>query len=281
MADLTKSTPRPDALVDRIGAEIADAKQTYAGGLAALRGPGHATTNGYLDGLDDEAGLIPLGGFFSDETLGATGDSPPPENNVDVRDKIYRRATVVGVASRGDIGKLVFATDDSVLTLTAPSANAFPIGMVIEWHTSTTCDVAMWGMIAAAAIALGGAGRETICLGSFDVTIAASANLATGIVAPCHGLITDLYAVIDGADLVGASGAVDLNLEIGGTNVTGGVVSLVIGSPTAGSKVAGTAITAENRIHQGDLIDVEAVVTTAFTTGRVNLYATIQRELGM
>jgi len=282
MTELTASVSNPVAGANRLSIEIADAVQLYAGGLAALRGPAHATSQGYADALNDEVGHIPLGGWWSDETLGDTQGDPVvnPENNVDIKGKVWRRKAVTGVASRGDIGKLVYASDDNVLTLTRPAANALPLGVVVEWHTSTTADVLLFGFETLAAISLGGGGSELMCLGSFDVTISASANLATGLVMPCHGVFTDFYAVIDGADLAGAGGDVDINLEIGGTNTTGGVISLLIASPTAGTKVSGTAFTGAQRFHEGDLVDIEAVVNTAFTTGRVVLYANVQRELG-
>lgn len=75
--------------------------------------------------------------------------------------------------------------------------------------------------------------------------------------------------------LVGAGGAVAVNVEIGTTNVTGGVVSFAIGTPTVGTFVAGTAVTAANAFSATDTISIEWVVTTAFSAGAVIIYITI------
>lgn len=75
--------------------------------------------------------------------------------------------------------------------------------------------------------------------------------------------------------LVGASGAVAVNVEIDTVDVTGGVVSFAIGTPTVGTFVAGTAVTAANAFVAASTIDIEWVVTTAFTAGAVIIYLTI------
>lgn len=283
MTDLTASTPRTvSAREIRISTQIADAVQTYAGGLAALRGPSHATTQGYLALLDDAPGLIPLGGFFSDQTLGATSSSPVPKNNVDVSDKVWRRATVTGAASRGDIGKLVYATDDNVLTLTRPADDSLPMGCVWEWHTSTTCDVFMFGFATLCAIALGGGGGDLIYLGRVDFATLADGNVLASIPLPGHGKILSFFAITD-TTLVGTGGTTLLNLEIGGTNLTGGVITLATDPGAAvGYNSAGTAITAANEFHDGDLLDVEAASSGGTrTSGGAGLYITVARELGM
>ena len=77
----------------------------------------------------------------------------------------------------------------------------------------------------------------------------------------------------------GGGGTVDYNLEIGGTNVTGGVVTIADGD-VQGDKKSGTAITGAAVFHEGDLIDVEAVVGTANTGGRFDLFAKVIRKPG-
>ena len=65
-----------------------------------------------------------------------------------------------------------------------------------------------------------------------------------------------------------AAKAAALNLEIGSTNVTGGVVSLTSANCTPlGAVVDGTAITAANTFGASDTISVEASGVTAFVEG--------------
>jgi hypothetical protein len=88
------------------------------------------------------------------------------------------------------------------------------------------------------------------------------------------GRIVRLDAVIT-TTLVGAGGAVTVNAEIDTVDVTGGVVTLAIGTPTVGTFVAGTAVTAANTFTAASVLDIEWVVGTAFTAGAVTLLLTI------
>ena len=56
---------------------------------------------------------------------------------------IIRKHAVTGVAAVTDVGKLVYATDDQTLTLTA-NTNLKAIGKIVRWHSGTTCDVLMF-----------------------------------------------------------------------------------------------------------------------------------------
>lgn len=74
------------------------------------------------------------------------------------------------------------------------------------------------------------------------------------------------FAVTDPATT--AAKAAALNLEIGTTNVTGGVVSLTSANCTPlGAVVDGTAITAANTFGASDTLSVEASGVTAFVEG--------------
>jgi len=65
-----------------------------------------------------------------------------------------------------------------------------------------------------------------------------------------------------------AAKATTLNLEIGTTNLTGGVVALTSANCTPlGAKVAGSAITDGNTFASGDTLSIEASSTTAFSEG--------------
>ena len=74
------------------------------------------------------------------------------------------------------------------------------------------------------------------------------------------------YVVVD--PVTTASKASTINLEIGTTNVTGGVISLTsAGMATLGTVIDGTAITGNNTGSATDTISIEASSTTTFIEG--------------
>jgi len=74
-----------------------------------------------------------------------------------------------------------------------------------------------------------------------------------------------------------ASKAVDLNLEINTTNVTGGVLQLTSSNcATKGDKVAASAITGNNVFGAEDSISIEASNVTAFAEGEGVLMISIE-----
>lgn len=71
--------------------------------------------------------------------------------------------------------------------------------------------------------------------------------------------------------------AASLNLEIGGVNVTGGVIALTSANCTPlGVQVAGSAVTANNVGTAADTISIEASSVTAFAEGAVVALIRIQ-----
>jgi len=74
-----------------------------------------------------------------------------------------------------------------------------------------------------------------------------------------------------------------LNLEIGSTNVTGGVLTLTLANQqtTYGQVVAGTAITGNNVGSETDTISIELAASgTAFSAGAGDIILTIQNLEG-
>ena len=120
---------------------------------------------------------------------------------------------------------------------------------------------------------------ETI---SFHLPVidAGSGNKITGyLLGVKHGAGTIISVdahIVDA--LVGSGGAGTINCEIDGTNVTGGVVTMAIGSPTQGLRLAGSTVTAANAFTASSVLDVEIAVGTAFTAGSVRLDIVILRS---
>lgn len=89
------------------------------------------------------------------------------------------------------------------------------------------------------------------------------------------GTIKSVAFVVTTVVTTGAKAA-DLNLEIGTTNVTGGVVGLTSANCTPlGNVVAGTAVTGNNVFTATDKLSVEAANVTAFVEGEGVLLITV------
>lgn len=111
-----------------------------------------------------------------------------------------------------------------------------------------------------------GAGVQTIAL---HVNLAALANgdILTNYTPGYKFKVLSVAFAVEVA-VTTADKAADLNLEIGTTNVTGGVLSLTSANMTPkGAVVAGTAITAANTGSAAATLSIEAANVTAFAEG--------------
>lgn len=108
-------------------------------------------------------------------------------------------------------------------------------------------------------------GKYTVTI---PVTLATLTNAAQFQVTPGHKgrlLAMDFYTHTPGT---GAGATCTLTPDIGGTNVTGGVVTPTLASTSdRNEKTAGTAITAANSFTATQTITVTGSATTAFTAG--------------
>lgn len=121
------------------------------------------------------------------------------------------------------------------------------------------------GNAAATAIAAG-AGTYTVAL-FLDLADIADGDLITTYV-PGHRFQVNKVDFRVGKAVTTAAKAADINLEIGTTNLTGGVVGLTSANCTPkGAAVAGSAVTGNNVGTATDAISVEAANTTAFAEG--------------
>jgi len=113
-------------------------------------------------------------------------------------------------------------------------------------------------------------GTNTKSVLSFPVTLAnitGTMDVVTNYIAGFAGSITKFSFIVT-TPVTTASKAATLNLEIGTTNLTGGVLSLTSANCTPlGAVVDATAITANNTFTSTDSISVEASSVTAFTEG--------------
>ena len=275
--------------ISAVTKQVADTLILFHRAKAALRGPGHATsaTIGDIAPFAAVAGNIPMGAARPHKAVSAgsdesvTGDasaSPEPTAGVELEAYLLERKAVTGVTDDADSGKLVYLSDDDTLDIARP-AIAIPVGIIVIGHSAAVATIFMFSFEAMVVIAIGGGGKTLVNLGHFDGPTLANGDIRTAMVSPAHGLITEVFAMVDIA-VTGGGATVLINLEINGTNLTGGVVTIAE-NDAKGDKKAGTAVTADNRIHEGDLIDIEAAALSALTTGTFDLYMVVEGQPGL
>lgn len=104
-----------------------------------------------------------------------------------------------------------------------------------------------------------------------DLAVIADGDLMTAFTPGFAGTIEAVQLVVTDP-VTTAAKASTLNLEIGTTDLTGGVLALTSANCTPlGKIVLGTAITADNTFGATDTISVEATSTTAFIEGQGSL----------
>lgn len=275
-------TTRDGKTLNALAFEVLNAEVVWPGEFQAVGGPTHGTAaaQGRQDRFTGAAGEIPVG-FPNDKV---TGDTTPPSTGKilgtnDVRCMV-RRIPCTLTGDRTDVGKVVYMTDGNAWTTTRPTLG-IPYGIVVEPISSTEAWIMNFSFEVLCALALCGSGSTTWFLGLMTAG-AATGNVATGIVAPFHGKILNFYGIVvveaTDADVVHA-----INLEIGGTNVTGGALAWDF-DDAVGQKNSATAITAANEFHEGDLIDVETTASVAGTVadpGLLALYVDVEAMPGL
>lgn len=272
---LSADTPRDTSTANGTNAQVANTAIAYDGGFQAMGTASHGTaaSRGRVFPFTGAAGEFPIGFAIQGKVTGDTSATPPTTTSIWLADTRVNSCPVTGLAGTvADNCKWVYATADGTFTLTRPSdPNGDPVGLTIQFKTSALCDVIFFGVGTKCAMSAGGGTKRTWNLGSYVNYRASSGNVATSIIAPCHGRILGVYA-----ECVNVNTDVDvsstLNVEINGTDVTGGVVTLAA-ADTAGQKKSGTAVTAANVMHAGDLIDIELTVGTAGTATDPGLYS--------
>lgn len=269
---LAADTARLTAKRSHIYPQVVNAAVIFAGGFCAIGNADHGTAanKGRSYPFSIAAGAIPVG--WAEAGVTGTGSSAN-KSQLLVEGRVIEQLAVTGVTAITDVGKWVYATDDGTFTLTRVAMN-IPIGIIVDWYSGTSCDVYMLSFGELLALqACGGVARTWLV--GVGTAGAATGNMATGIPAPCHGAIQSVFGVVI-VEATDADVVQTINLEIGGTNVTGGVVTYQFDS-AVGAKLAGTAVTAANVFHEGDLIDIETVATVAGTVadpGLVAIYCT-------
>lgn len=259
--------------------QVVNTSVVYAGGLLQLNSSLDATaaSRGRIAAWNDEDEAIPIGWAINGIT-GDTAASPIVQGRVSLESGVLKGVTVAGATGVSSVGLPVYASDDNTFTTTRPTLG-IAVGFVSRWITGTTADIYRFSTEVMYVLQLAGAGQQLWNLGVSSPR-SSSGNLLTGIQAPHHARILDVYTIVGGA-LTGAGGSSTVNLEIGGTNLTGGVVTITTAAGAVGTKATDTAITGANVVSEGDLIDVELAVGVGFTGGFINVYAEVEEIPGL
>lgn len=213
-------------------------------------------------------------------------------------------ATSVAVSSWASIGQVIFISDGTnwghFEVLTKPSATSF----TLEWlnypnDAVGTTVIASGATVSPAGVLATFAPPTAITdnsTGTASNTIAAGVGIETlmfQVHLPSLGVgaselmtnytlgyafkILAVDAVVETVG-TGAGATMNLNLEIGAVNVTGGVVNPTLANTaTAGALISGTAVTAANTGTAADTLSIEvAAGGTVFTAGVIMLLIRVQ-----
>jgi len=163
---------------------------------------------------------------------------------------------VTAGAAITDTGRPVFVEDDQTVNCYDP--DGIYAGTVSEWISATSIRINYNTVNTSVPVVV-----------TLPITLSKLANgdIVTNWTPGFSGLIESIDFIVHDPATTAAKLS-SLNLEIGTTNVTGGVVALTSDNCTPmGAKVAGTAITALNFFDADDTISLEAASTTAFVEG--------------
>lgn len=245
-----------------------------------------------IEFADDAENLIPCGlieGATDGNSDHLTGNGTYKANAVG---GVIVYWSVTGASAVTDVSKYVYATDGQTLTLTQPTAG-IPAGVVVEHITGTYCWVYLFDYVEALQLSRAGLGTQYEVMdlgivGSNTLGGTSALTLLTLLASTSHYKFISFHAQPFSYDTGIIAGSQALNLEIGGTDVTGGVLTLTYeycdAAADLGTNITATAITAENEVHQGDVVQIEMAASgTGFTAaklGAFKLLAVIQRLPG-
>lgn len=150
MTDLTRTDPQtesPESTSLGFSFTVRDAVQIFAGSIAAANSAAAAAGDGFAEGYDNLVGIVPLGGFFSEQELGDTSLDRPPVVSVGLGNRIWRGVAVTGTTNDAtDLGVLVWADSDGPPLLLADPGNAIPLGFVLRVPTAGFADCYMFSI---------------------------------------------------------------------------------------------------------------------------------------
>jgi len=296
MADTTVAQDRSFQRMDIFlqNWKIKNAEVMIPGGWTSLD-----IDTGLVENAEDASGLLPVG--YTQNAALETSAPFTGTNNATEADPgvtvlgggVVKDLTVTGVSAYSDIGSQVFATFNNTLTLTRPSDDAAPMGVVVRKSratTNTTADVYVFDFPQSAILGLAGGTKRREWIGRVDsvgLEGTAAINLVTGYQLWGRGKIVAVGFLCEEFDAGITAGSQTLTAEIGGTNITHPTWTIAFGDMDLQADVGvftQVVPTAANTFSDGDLLDIELVASgtgfTASQTGSARFYIDIENILG-
>jgi len=254
---------------------VKNGSTVFIGGLIALE-----KGTGFVVAATGAAGEIELGPAVPDRTAlssagGITGNLAGGQFvGVQMQALILQDQSVAGLTAVTQEWEFVYEVDDELYTLTPHGKT--PAGWIDRYLTGTRGDLFIMSTEARQTMAAQGGATKLVNLGTYSA-VSATTQVATGIELQGKGKIVSVFGIVSQA-LVGAGGDIDVNLELGGVDITGGLIEFLT-ADARGDKKVGTAITALNTFENGALLDIELVQNTAVTDGMIQIFALVENSL--
>lgn len=236
--------------------------ERYEGEIIALTVKAGTTIyKGSLVSVDATGYAIPSGNTASTVFMGVAMEGGTAGQTI----RVYRRGifkfAIPATATIADVGQRVYVADSATVTKTV--GNGVYVGKIIKVESATS----VWVDLEYGAPATGTVADRSILTIPVKLAKLANGDIVTAFTPGFAGTIEKIsFVVTDPATT--ADKAATLNLEIGTTNLTGGVLSLTtVACGTLGKVTDATAITGNNAFKDDDTISVEAADVTAFTEG--------------
>lgn len=214
--------------------------------------------------------------------------SPTATNwDVNVSGVQILNAAVAGLTSANYAGDTVYLSTDNYADFTLTwSAGAIAIGRVAAYVSSGVGHVQCFSFEESKALAFDADGNVTVKLLALTLSAESTGDVTGGtslFTFGGGGAIVDFFAKVT-TPTTDSNADATFNLEIGTTNLTGGVITIGDTSDAVGANQAGlsavygatvgaTKITAANTFSATNTMSVECVVSNAYSDGAIELYA--------
>jgi hypothetical protein len=252
---------------------VKNATTLYAGALVGL------DANGFLDRWADTAGHRFMG-VCTQTVTGNTSATPAVEAIVDVSGVTLVDVPISGTFVQGDVRQRVYCSTDNPADMAkGQTTQVGAIGQAIRFKSAGIGDVKLYtpeehDAISARQRNTGNTYCMTIPVNLASIT--GAGDVMTEVVIP-HAFRVLRFDASVKVPVTTAGRSATLNLEIGTTDVTGGVLALTSANCTPlGAKIVGSSITAGSTGSANALLSVEASGVTAFAEGQVILEIWIQ-----
>lgn len=237
-----------------LSAKIAANTKIFKGAMVGLSTAAATKGQAVKGGASTAQSIVGIAEATVDNTGGAAEAMDVP-----IRAGVFKFANsaAADAIDKQHIGQVCYAVDDQTVAL-GDNGGARPEAGVIVAVTSDGVYVML---------GIGTAGKTAGELATFMIDFIALTNAQVLQWTPRFaGKIKHISMSVSRA-AAGAGGTCTMTTDIGGTPLTGGVLTPTLGTATQGAELNATAITGANQFKAGDVIHVVGSATTVFTAG--------------